>query len=421
MTRIRYMARPGVNRRQFIKQLALLAGVFSLSSCRVSLREGLRNPCLSDSLSDIHQHPLWQKAWQDIDPAQLWDCHCHLVGVGDSDSGIEVNDALRSWWHPIQHTQFNYYLNASCAEGDALDLPIDLAVVKRLEHLATDFKPGYKMMLLAFERYYDEQGKHHPEYSVFHVPNQYAAKIASQHPTRFEWIASIHPYRKDALEELRWCVEHGAKAIKWLPGAMGINPSSPRCDEFYHALVEHKLPLLSHTGSEHAVETPAGQRYNNPLLLRRPLQTGVKVIASHCASVGEFVDLDVAVEADEVSAYQLFKRVMHEHAEDANFYGDISAITFANHDTDVIEDLIVSKELHDNLIYGSDYPLPGILPLVNTRHFVDRNWITPAQSEVLMRVRRSNALLYDFLLKRLLAIDGQSLPATVFHSRRLFV
>jgi hypothetical protein len=37
--------------------------------------------------------------------------------------------------------------------------------------------------------------------------------------------ASIHPYRKDALEELATWGKLGVRVVKWLPPAMGIDPS----------------------------------------------------------------------------------------------------------------------------------------------------------------------------------------------------
>lgn len=396
--------------------------------CRISLRQGVSNDCLREPLAAIMHnakwHEAWQnewiQAWQDIDPQQLWDCHCHLVGIGDSDSGIEVNPDMRSWLHPILHSQFNFYLNASCAKQSDPDGNVDRGAVTRLVQICQDFPPGMKAMLLAFEHYYDESGEKHPEYSAFHVPNRYAEAIAHAHPQRFEWIASVHPYRKDALQALQWCAEHGAKGIKWLPGAMGINPASPRCDAFYQAMRVHKLTLLSHTGSEHAVETPAGQSYNNPLLLRRPLNHGVRVIAAHCASIGEFVDLDKGEDADEVSGYQLFKRMMQEPAFEKNLYGGISATVLANHDPEVLADLIRDRSMQHRLVYGSDYPLPGIMPLINTSDFVDKNWLNEAQARFLDALRPSNALLYDFLLKRFLSVDGHRFDSQVFHSRRAF-
>ena len=65
-----------------------------------------------------------------------------------------------------------------------------------------------------------------------------------------EWVCSVHPYREDALEALRSAASQGARAVKWLPPAMGMDPSSPRCDPFYQEMQRLDLPLLTHGGDE---------------------------------------------------------------------------------------------------------------------------------------------------------------------------
>ena len=98
-------------------------------------------------------------------------------------------------------------------------------------------------MLLAFDHYHDQHGQPDSAQSTFHTPNAYAAALAKRYPQHFVWVASIHPYREDCVEALDRAVAQGAKALKWLPPAMGIDPSSPRCDRFYDALARHDLPL----------------------------------------------------------------------------------------------------------------------------------------------------------------------------------
>ena len=87
------------------------------------------------------------------------------------------------------------------------------------------------------------------------------------------------------MEEFEFVVQHEARAIKWLPGAMGINPASPLCDRFYDAMVKQDIPILTHAGAEHAVDVPDDKKYENPLLFRRALEKGVRVIFAHCATL----------------------------------------------------------------------------------------------------------------------------------------
>ena len=64
---------------------------------------------------------------------------------------------------------------------------------------------------------------------------------------------------------------HGARAVKWLPPAMGIDPASARCDRFYAAAARLGLALLTHAGEEKAVHGAAEHGFGNPLKLRRAL------------------------------------------------------------------------------------------------------------------------------------------------------
>jgi mannonate dehydratase len=342
--------------------------------------------------------------------------------VGDSGSGIWVSPNMQSLLHPIQFTQFKFYLNGSCAEADDKQelQTIDDRFLSRLVRLHDDFPKGAKLMLIAFEHHYDGEGKQRDDLSPFHTPNHYAAKIAKQYPERFEWLASVHPYREECLEMLQWCVHNGARAIKWLPGAMGIDPGSQKCDRFYEALAEYKIPLLTHSGEEQAVSVSGGEGLNNPLLLRRALEHGVTVIFAHCASLGASVDLDKGPNGPRVSNLDLFYRLLGEKNYQDRVYGDVSAITQVNRDKAVIEAIFTRTEWHSNLINGSDYPLPGVFPIVSTQSFADWGFIKQQEADVLIQIRRFNPLLFDFVLKRAIKIHDSKLDPVVFESRRIF-
>lgn len=94
----------------------------------------------------------------------------------------------------------------------------DASFVTRMKQLASEMPNGYKTMLFAFDWFRDEQGVADSKSSIFHVPNEYAAKIATLYLQYFEWGASIHPYRPDAKDALEKAHSEGARAIKWLPG-----------------------------------------------------------------------------------------------------------------------------------------------------------------------------------------------------------
>lgn len=405
-----------INRRNFLT----ISGTVALGcvSHRAWSADLLFNSCLPDGLpSALRDHELVRAAWDGIDPTHYWDCHTHLIGVGDGNNGTWVNPNLRSLKHPVQRTQFEFYLNAACTTRSH---NIDDQFVTRLRMLLDEFPKGAKAMLLAFDYYHDENGRPDLQRSTFHTPNDYAAQLAKLFPERFEWIASIHPYRADAVNALNDAVARGARAVKWLPPAMGIDPSSPRCDAFFEMLARHAIPLLTHAGHEHAVDAAELQRLGNPLLLRRALDHGVRVILAHCASLGTNADLDKGPNGPQTPNIELFARLMRESKYEKHLFADISAITQMNRSDAILRRIFSERDWHPRLLNGSDYPLPGIVPLFSLGNFVRRGYLTRSDADVLAQIRSHNALLFDFVLKRRLKIAGVVLPPAVFQTRTRF-
>ena len=258
---------------------AALAGVSALAAWRYWPEQGLWNPCYARLPRRLAQHELVRAAWEGVDPAQCWDAHSHLIGTGDSASGIFVNPATESFLNPGQYARRLFFLNAGCVH----DAPesVDRAYIERMHNLIDGLRPGCKLVLFAFERAHDEAGAPDIAHTVFHIPDAYARDVARQHPAYFEWAASIHPYRKDALEALEQATREGARAVKWLPSAMGIDPASAKCDRFYEALSQSRLPLIAHAGLERAVLGREAHDFGNPLRLRRALDAGVRVVIAH--------------------------------------------------------------------------------------------------------------------------------------------
>ena len=363
------------------------------------------------------QHDLVQAAWAGIDPDLFWDCHVHLIGTGDSGSGLWVNPNMQSPRHPVQWLQRAFYLNASCTQDNGNS---DVQYVERLSRLLQQMPAGTRLMLLAFDYFHDENGQRLPEASAFYTPDEYAASLATAHPDRFEWIASIHPYRQDAARALQQAVDNGARAVKWLPPAQGMDPASSVCDPFYEAAARLNIPLLVHAGAELAVHGGNTEDYGNPLRLRRPLEHGVRVIVAHCASLGQGKDLDVGPDGPALPSFELFSRMMNEPQYEGLLFGEISAVTQINRVGNVLADLLPRKEWHPRLLNGSDYPLPGILPLFSLKLLQRSGFIRKEDTGVLSSIRDYNPLLFDFVLKRTLRLNGNSLGVEPFQTRRFF-
>jgi mannonate dehydratase len=406
-----------MNRRLFLR--ALGAGALGIAGgCDFSLEEGIFNPCLPEPTPKrLLDDNVVEASWQGVDPAKLWDCHVHVAGVGDGNTGVWITPQMNSLFHPWQNLQRRFYLNASCTEREG---SVDEDFVQRLLHCLDAFPRGAKAMLLGFDFHYDERGARREDLSAFFIPNRYAADLAKRFPDRFEWICSIHPYRNDAIDELHWSAGQRARAVKWLPSAMGMDPASPKCHRFYQALARLNLPLLTHAGEEQAIAGGSMQELNNPLRLRRPLDQGVRVIVAHCASLGKNIDIDRGPNGPSLEGFELFQRLMEEPSYEGRLFGEISAVIQTNRIESALAALIRRVEWHPRLINGSDYPLPGVVPIISLRRFVGQHYLTDAQAQVLSEIRRYNPLLFDFVLKRSLVSGGQRFSPVVFESRRVF-
>jgi uncharacterized protein len=355
---------------------------------------------------------LIKRAFEDIDPQRLVDHHTHVAGVGAGGTKAFVNPKMRSWAHPFHHLKFKIYLSATGVD-DVNNA--DAQLIGRLVNLAKHIEHHGKHRLLAFDKNYRPDGSVNLEKTEFYVSNEYVFALTAEYPDLFVPNISVNPYRPDAIEELDKWAARGARVVKWLPNAMGIDPSDPHCDPFYQRMKQLDLILLSHGGEEKAVEAAEDQRLGNPLLLRRALDHGVKVIVAHCAGLGDNPDLDRA-DHGRVSNFDLFLRLMGEKRYEGLVFGEISAMTQFNRIGKPLTTILEREDLHERLVNGSDYPLPAINVLLRTRPLVRGAYITAAERELLNEIYDYNPLLFDFVLKRTLKLPGteRRLPASVF-------
>ena len=367
----------------------------------------------------LTRHELVQSAWQGLDPAQVWDAHAHIAGTGDSSSGIVINPRMNSALNPAHYARRLFFLNAGCAY-DAEEGGVDAAYVRRMLILLTAMRRGCKLLLYAFDRTYGEDGKADRDRTAFYVPDAYARELARAHPRYFEWVASIHPYRADCAQALEQAHKDGARAVKWLPASMGIDPASPRCDRFYEAAARLGIPMVSHAGLERAVIGTDVQEYGNPLRLRRALDAGVRVVVAHCASMGQDVDLDKGPNGPYVDSFELFSRMFDIEKYKNHLFGDISAMTQVNRAAPALARVIERADWHPRLLNGSDYPLPGIMPIFSVDYLVSLGLVQESAKPVLREIREHNPLLFDFVLKRHLRANGKALSASVFETRAFF-
>merc|ERR1712192_119392 len=82
-------------------------------------------------------------------------------------------------------------------------------------------------------------------------------------------------------------------------------------------------------------------------------------------------------------------------------FGDISAMT-AFKRVGALRKVIQAGDIHDRLIYGSDYPVPAINAVVWYGRLVNNGLLTEEQAEVLREIFKMNPILADFMSKRVM-------------------
>ena len=289
------------------------------------------------------------------------DIHIHITGSANEGGFISRSllskpwSRLMSYWLGLESEAADKYV--SRLVGYIRESPIDIGVI------------------LACDAIYDDHGEVDPRTS-FYVPNDSVLKVASEHEELLPGV-SIHPNRKDALDEIDRCVEAGATLIKWTPNTQGIDPSEKKYKAFYRKLSSHGIPLLSHAGFEFTMKT-LNQKLGDPRKLRLALEEGTTVISAHCGI--SYAGLST----------RYLKTWLSLVREYPNLYGDLAALSLGFSGRLVrklLKDQIVSKRL----VNGSDFPVP---PLRTVTDFI----------------RRGNPFTRDYEIKTKLGV-----PDSVFH------
>ncbi len=360
---------------------------------------------------------LMEEAFKGIDDLARRDYHTHILGMNTELNGTFVNEGWQSPWSGLIHyIQFEVY-KSSAAITD-ID-QADAQYLARLKDLIQHMPHSGKFGIMAFDYFHDEQGQPDPLLTTFHVPNDYVMKIVQENPDIFFPIVSIHPYRKDATKVLKQYAEQGVRFVKWLPNAMGIHPASEtmkgNLEAYYAIMHQYDMVLISHTGDEKATEAEEFQNLGNPLFLRTPLDMGVKVVMAHVASLGECREEDAHLCPLGTPYIDVAIQMMKEPQYQELLFADISALTQDNR-KDHLNKVLANTAIHSQLINGSDYPLPAVNIVIQTRTLESSGYITGEEREALNEIYDYNPLLFDFVLKRTLGHTetGMQFPPSVF-------
>jgi predicted TIM-barrel fold metal-dependent hydrolase len=379
------------------RQLIVLSALLLFPGCLVDQIGGAftQQPEELEQKASIPTKNLIDQAFEGIDSARLVDFHTHVLAIGTSVKDAFVNPKMRSG---INLERLKFLIYNSAADVKNID-NADQEYVNRLVRLARGSKRHGKYRILAFDKHYNSDGTVDLSKTNMYVPNDYIVDLARQYGDIFLPVISLHPYRRDAVDELEKWAKAGVKYIKWLPNAMGMDPADRAIEPFYRKMKEHNMILLSHGGEEQAVDAEEDQELGNPLRLRKPLDMGVRVIVAHAASLGSCADLDNGG-GKKADCFDLFLRLMDEAKYRGLVYGEISAMLQFNRMPGPFSTLLERQDLHPRLVNGSDYPLPAINALIRTRSLVSDGFITSEERTALNEVYDYNPLLFDFVLKR---------------------
>jgi len=286
------------------------------------------------------------------------DAHVHMVGNGVAGSGGWLR--LTGWHRWLAGFMLRQLgVPASALEGD-----LEAIYAGHLGKLVRESSMD-AVVLLAHERVHDPDGTPREDLGSMFVPNDVVLGLAKTNPEFLPGV-SIHPARRDALDELERCLEGGAVLMKCLPNCQNIDFSDTRYRPFWERMAESGLPLLAHTGGEHTVPV-INAALADPRLLRLPLECGVTVIAAHCATKSGAFDPD---------HFDAWAEMLREFP---NLYGDISALVSLNrcgHLRDCLRDEIAPRILH-----GSDFPVPVLGHRMWLQGWIDRVTFRRCQSE----------------------------------------
>ena len=307
------------------------------------------------------------------------DCHLHVVGNGNGGSGCWYRPrGVTRWGAPLMLR--NVGLEPAALEGDLETLYAErmLAFVRESSLDAA--------VILAQDEPRREDGRVIEGAGSFYVPNDYVLGLARAHP-EFLAAVSIHPARRDALDELERCLAGGAVMLKCLPNCQNIDWNLPRYTRFLERMAESGLLLLAHTGSERTLPV-LDARLASPRVLTRALEIGVTCIAAHCGT--GLMGLDPDYFDEFVAMTRRFPRL----------YGDNSALACCNFRArpGAMRRLVQDEELRARILHGSDVPVPVTAMLLWALGIVP--WRTWRDTK-----RIPNPIERDARIKRVMGFD----------------
>jgi predicted TIM-barrel fold metal-dependent hydrolase len=331
-----------MNRREFMKASAATGAALMSGNVSLNFAQGLCEFTREKGVNTMEGQD--RNNEQSGVRDKVIDIHLHIGGKGNSSPCKMSRKFLHSASYLYMVVRSGISLKELSRDHDTV---LRKTMIERLNNASgIDFG-----VFLAFDSVYKENGEIDEKNSHMVTPNNYVMDIARDNP-KVLFGASVHPNRgfTKGIEELDRCIEGGAVLIKWIPNSQIIDPSDRNYKWFYRKLADENLPLLCHTGPEHGIPVikTEYQELGDPRKLRLALDTGVKVIAAHCAT---------SLFSWEKSYLGELSEMFNERERRGwNLYADISAMCILFRVP--IIDALLKKIPHDRMVLGSDYPIP---------------------------------------------------------------
>ncbi len=179
---------------------------------------------------------------------QIIDMHFHVGVNGDIDERLgKLLDEYK------QDTVFKFFLFfLRIKEKDVQD---KILIQKTVETINTSSHIN-KVVCLALDHVYDENGNPEQSQSNMWVSNQFVLNLQSKN-SKILFGASVHPYDENFQSRVTECIKKGAVFLKWLPSAQQIDLAHEKTLKALEFLAQAKngkpLPLLLHVGPEYAI------------------------------------------------------------------------------------------------------------------------------------------------------------------------
>ncbi|MGB5919633.1 amidohydrolase family protein [Arcobacter sp.] len=217
-----------------------------------------------------------------------------------------------------------------------------------------------KSVVLPVDAKIDTKGREISKDKTVCSSNEDVLSEYKRNPNEVIPFFSVNPNRFDALDLIDKYASQGFKGAKFLQNYWDIDINDEKYIPYFEKIKSYDLPIIIHTGSEHAVES--NPMYEKIEVANLAINIGCKVILAHFG-VNSIMEHNPKKVLNNFSfdnkkfGDDYFKTIAYLE-EHENVYADLSAMVM-NFRSKIIEDLAKNQtHIHDKLLFGTDYPVP---------------------------------------------------------------